>query len=206
MAADVSRQITKNEAKSNALITRDFLGGCVGIESKELDLDLHVPSGWEKRLDLKSGKVYIQKCSPSTSADEKNFTNQTSSSRLQDLNLPPQAKQTLNLFEDASLDLKLASHCSSSNNYQSVCTLDKVKSALDRADRESSKKRCTPSVLPDGLPSLPCDQTGLMAAAACPGCLLYVLISKSSPRCPKCSSVIPLPVLKKPRIDLNMSI
>lgn len=51
MAADVSRQI-KSEAKSG-LITRDFLGGCSGIDSKELDLDLHVPIGWEKRLDLK---------------------------------------------------------------------------------------------------------------------------------------------------------
>lgn len=36
---------------STALITRDLLGGS-SIESQELDLDLQVPSGWEKRLDL----------------------------------------------------------------------------------------------------------------------------------------------------------
>ena len=43
----------KSEANSG-LITRDFLGGgCFGVESKELDLDLRVPTGWEKRLDLK---------------------------------------------------------------------------------------------------------------------------------------------------------
>ena len=53
MAADVSRQQIKSESSKSCLITRDFLGGCFGIESKELDLDLHVPSGWEKRLDLK---------------------------------------------------------------------------------------------------------------------------------------------------------
>lgn len=43
--------------KSMALITRDLLGGGGGSptrnESKELDLDLHVPNGWEKCLDLK---------------------------------------------------------------------------------------------------------------------------------------------------------
>lgn len=37
--------------KSTALITRDLLGGS-STESQELDLDLQVPSGWEKRLDL----------------------------------------------------------------------------------------------------------------------------------------------------------
>jgi hypothetical protein len=41
-------------AKSTALITRDLLGGAtLETESLELDLDLQVPSGWEKRLDLK---------------------------------------------------------------------------------------------------------------------------------------------------------
>jgi hypothetical protein len=46
-------------AKSTTLITRDLLGGgggggdSVESESQELDLDLQVPSGWEKRLDLK---------------------------------------------------------------------------------------------------------------------------------------------------------
>lgn len=47
-------------AKSTALITRDLLGGGGGgsstVDSKELDLDLQVPCGYEKRLDL---KVYI---------------------------------------------------------------------------------------------------------------------------------------------------
>ena len=39
--------------KSTALVTRDLLGGLHEIESQELDLDLQVPPGWEKRLDLK---------------------------------------------------------------------------------------------------------------------------------------------------------
>lgn len=50
--------------KSTALITRDLLGGSSSSSSsssklvsdaQELDLDLQVPSGWEKRLDLKVG-------------------------------------------------------------------------------------------------------------------------------------------------------
>lgn len=41
---------------SVALVTRDLLGsaGCGGDDhALELDLDLKVPNGWEKRLDLK---------------------------------------------------------------------------------------------------------------------------------------------------------
>lgn len=71
MAADVSslvrllsgykddRTVVKESsgAKSTAaLMTRDLLGsskGGGGDRSMELDLDLQVPSGWEKRLDLK---------------------------------------------------------------------------------------------------------------------------------------------------------
>ncbi|PPE01868.1 hypothetical protein GOBAR_DD01135 [Gossypium barbadense] len=55
-------------AKPTALITRDLLGGGGGgaggaspfinmktDQSEELNLDLQVPNGWEKRLDLKVG-------------------------------------------------------------------------------------------------------------------------------------------------------
>ncbi|KNA16029.1 hypothetical protein SOVF_092900 [Spinacia oleracea] len=50
---------------------------------------------------------------------------------------------------------------------------------------------------------------GLLVAAACPACLLYVLISKNDPKCPKCNSLVHLPAImmnKKPKIDLNISI
>ena len=68
MAADVSSLVRvlgsgdqhrtavneSNSEKSTALITRDLLGGSSSfVESQELDLDLQVPTGWEKRLDLK---------------------------------------------------------------------------------------------------------------------------------------------------------
>ncbi|KAL9264986.1 hypothetical protein AKJ16_DCAP23612 [Drosera capensis] len=223
----------KSDSRSSALITRDFLDGGGGGgdgDSKELDLDLHVPLGWEKRLDLKSGKVYIQRCTPiASSSDQKiQFANQPSLTQT-NVNYATISRPTLNLFVDTSLELKPVSPSLTTRAYE----LDKVKLALDRADKESSnKKRPSPSMssisnsfslsakeredddamLPSKFSSssstlLP-EQSNLMVAAACPGCLLYVLIPKDNPKCPRCSSVIQMPVMptKKPRIDLNISI
>lgn len=222
-----------SKSKSTPLITRDLLGGGGGggstsssatnNDSQELDLDLQVPSGFEKRLDLKSGKVYLQRCnSPNTAAsssEHKHQTNQTVTT-LQDLNFTPSTKKPLNLFDDTSLDLKLvqSSPPQSSSNYQSVCTLDKVKSALERAEKETIRKRSI-SMSQSSSPSNSSssvkdtenmdseDKSSASFAAGCPSCLLYVLISKNNPRCPRCNMIVPSPMpLKKPRIDLNISI
>ncbi|KAL6553317.1 hypothetical protein OROGR_007159 [Orobanche gracilis] len=245
MAADVSSLLrvmnggdTNHESaasgKSTAPITRDLLGGCCTLDSKELDLDLEVPCGWEKRLDLKSGKVHLQRCNSSNSSSstsENKRQNTKSMSKFQDLNFPPSlsssssSRQTLNLFDEPSLDLKLVSPLSvspSSSNYQSVCTLDKVKSALERAEREetvrkrssssmsksSSPRSTSSSSVKDGDLDHEEKSTTASIAAGCPRCLLYVLISRGDPKCPRCNSNVPLPgvVVKKPRIDLNISI
>ncbi|KAK4744405.1 hypothetical protein SAY87_010717 [Trapa incisa] len=213
--------------KSTAMITRDLLGGGADrIEAEELDLDLQVPLGWEKRLDLKSGKVYIQRCGLATLPSD-----QRNQARLQDLNLPPSpSKRTLNLLDEPSLDLKLLSSSSSPSTsylpfaYQSVCTLDKVKSALERAERESTKRR---SPLWRSLQSPSCSTSssanreickeqqvkdekrssfvsGTPVATGCPSCLAYVLICENNPKCPRCNIMVP--VQKKARIDLNISI
>ncbi|RXH86598.1 hypothetical protein DVH24_021871 [Malus domestica] len=242
--------------KSTALITRDLLGGSGSSSSKlpndsqELDLDLQVPNGWEKRLDLKvalnsdfmtfnsvsftnltdiSGKVYLQRCSAQNShsnSDQKSQTNRTVP-KMQDLNFPPSAssKIPLNLFDETStnLDLKLVSSSPPpSCNYQSLCTLDKVKSALERAEKEPIKRRSS-SMLKSSMSSSPTyssssspiketqeedsedKQFASPFAAGCPGCLSYVLIMRNNPKCPRCNSVVPLPTVKKPRIDLNRS-
>lgn len=232
MAAEVSSLIrilnaadSNDSGKSTALITRDLLGGCCPLDSQELDLDMQVPSGWEKRLDLKSGKVYLQRCdslnaSASTSADQMKQNNGTSS-KVQDLNFPPAAKQPMNLFDDSSLDLKLvpsSSASASSSNYQSVCTLDKVKSALERAGKETIRKRSMSMSKSSSPPSNSSssikdgevedeEKSATSFAAGCPSCLLYVLISTKNPKCPRCNAIVPLPsTVKKPRIDLNISI
>ncbi|XP_022986073.1 uncharacterized protein LOC111483930 [Cucurbita maxima] len=217
--------------KLTTLITRDLLSGG---ESQELDLDLHVPSGWEKRLDLKSGKMFIQRCNVQD-FNNNHQTNQTVP-KLQDLNFPPSPPNyskfhfSTHLMDEANLDLKLVSSPSQSpwqtTNYQSVCTLDKVKSALERAERNPIRKRSSlwkssPSVSPS--PSYSSSSSSAAAkefqeepnlkhlsstpiVAGCPGCLSYVLVMKNNPTCPRCSSVVPLPAAKKPRIDLNISI
>ncbi|KAJ4890066.1 Uncharacterized protein Rs2_29814 [Raphanus sativus] len=138
-----------------------------------------------------------------------------------DLNFPPvsnksPARPLLSLFDDTSLELKLVpsssspfssslSLPSSSSSFQSVWTLDKVKSALERAGKDSTgviKKRKLPE---DGV----CDLTAAVScpvAVGCPGCLSYVLVMKNNPKCPRCHSFVPLPAMKKPKIDLNISI
>ncbi|KAF5728107.1 hypothetical protein HS088_TW21G00250 [Tripterygium wilfordii] len=205
------------DGRSTALITRDLLGcGFVKNESQELDLDLQVPNGWEKRLDLKSGKVYLQRCN---SAKSPSSASSSSDHKLQDLNFPPSpSKFPLNLFDENSLELKLVSSPPPRNSfYQSVCTLDKVKSALERAEKvEPNKKRPSPSyssssssireTLEEDLHDEKLVTSSSPIAAGCPGCLSYVLIMKSNPKCPRCNSVVPMPSMKKPKIDLNISI
>lgn len=146
--------------------------------------------------------------------------------KFQDLNFPStQSNVALNLFDETNLDLKLVSSTLPSNNYQSVCTLDKVKSALERAEKEPIRKRTSflKSSISATSPSYSSSSSSIREtnqqeeeseeklisspmAAGCPGCLSYVLIMKNNPKCPRCNSLVPIPSMKKPRIDLNISI
>ncbi|XP_051133818.1 protein CURLY FLAG LEAF 1-like [Andrographis paniculata] len=202
---------------STAPITRDFLGG---VDGKELEgLDLQVPSGWEKRLDLKSGKIYLQRSSssmPKSASDGQNYRDLWST--------PKQGKQTLDLLDlDSGLELKLLpASPSPSPSYQSVCTLDKVKSALERAEKASAAARKRSVSSSSTSSSSVRDAAGAdadreerspeasFAAAACSGCLMYVLVSPGNPTCPRCGCRVPLPAAaaaaKRPRIDLNLSV
>ncbi|KAF3522390.1 hypothetical protein F2Q69_00049978 [Brassica cretica] len=234
MAADVSSLVrlvsgnkddrtmvkeSSGEKTTAALMTRDLLGsgreggGGGGDRSLELDLDLQVPTGWEKRLDLMVhfycylGKVYLQRRSTSQ-------TNQTVPT-FQDLNIPPrrsnsQAKPLLNLFDDTTPSFSDRPLSLSPNlSFQSVCTLDKVKSALERAKRDAVttfKKRQSPD---DDHHHSMMLEVASPVAAGCPGCLSYVLVMKNNPTCPRCDTIVPLPSnssIKKPKIDLNISI
>ncbi|CAI9755068.1 unnamed protein product [Fraxinus pennsylvanica] len=213
-----------SSGKSTTLITRDLLGRCCTLDSKELDLELQVPSGWEKRLDLKSGNVFLQRCdsSISSSSTSENKPHGKTVAKLKDLNFYPASKQTLNLFHNASLDLKTLvpppSTSKPSSNYRSICTLDKVKSALKKAENESTKKRSismskslsTHSSSSSSVKDCDSNHEEKMdasVATGCPNCLLYVLISKSNPNCPQCNNIVLLPMqVKKPRFDLNITI
>lgn len=143
---------------------------------------------------------------------------------VHDLNLPPPAT-----LDSSALDLKLllpTCHLPAVPAYLSVCTLDKVRSALKRVARESRIGIQHRPQRSDGSTASPSSSTssssikrrwwdqetdgpdssaGLMAAG-CPSCLMYVLILKGNPRCPRCDSHVPataMVVSKKPKIDLN---
>ncbi|XWS12264.1 hypothetical protein CRYUN_Cryun37aG0074500 [Craigia yunnanensis] len=197
LSGHIEEQPQIHAGKSDILITKDLLGSLSKAATKDID------------LEFKPGKVQTQRyssspksplsASASSSPDGKNenqLPNSIQDSKLQDLNFPP-----INFFEDmTSLDLKLQS--STPSHYQSVCTLDKVKYALERAEKETMKKR---SSSPPSLPATSSSTSG-MFAAACPGCLLYVIASKTNPICPRCNSFVPsASAVKKPRIDLNAS-
>ncbi|CAI9759212.1 unnamed protein product [Fraxinus pennsylvanica] len=98
-------------------------------------------------ISMSSEKVYIQRCNSSNSSSSTSENKQEKAkpvAKFQDLNFPLASNEPLNLFDEAGLDLKLvpsSTSSPSSSNYQSVCTLDKVKSALERAEKETFRKR-----------------------------------------------------------------
>ncbi|XP_071730317.1 uncharacterized protein [Rutidosis leptorrhynchoides] len=138
--------------------------------------------------------------------DLKDSSDHHTTSKHQNLNKPP-----LNIFDDINLDLKLVPLSSSSSSSSSSSlssppyTLGKVKFALERAQKDYTKKRCIST------PKLTFQETTKVEeeiyAAGCPSCLLYVLIPKTNPKCPRCNMVVPFPTtMKKPRTDLNFTI
>ncbi|TVU14814.1 hypothetical protein EJB05_38307 [Eragrostis curvula] len=202
MATDVSSvaRLLRGEAGKKGgpeIVTMDLLGGCGGggaAEDEVVDLEVSVPAGWERRLDL----------------------------------LKP-AKTSTCLHRSAAL-------AAAPTSTSAVCTLDMVRSALERAaagrlaassatsstssasttssSSSAGKRRRSPPAAAAPQPAA----TPAMSAAACPSCLTYVLIVVADPRCPRCSArVPPLPTPaaaaaanhdvggggKKPRIDLN---
>ncbi|XP_062186299.1 uncharacterized protein LOC133889837 [Phragmites australis] len=205
MAADVSSvaRLLRGEAGKKGgpeIVTMDLLGGCGGAaEDEVVDLEVTVPAGWERRLDLLSGKTFLTPRHPSVQDGH------------QDLNLPPPACAAAAQATSAA-----------------VCTLDMVRSALERAaawrpiaspaTSSTSSASTSSSSSSAGKRSrstpvhAPAPATPAMRAAACPSCLTYVLIAEEDPRCPRCAARVP-PLRrksaardgsgKKPRIDLN---
>lgn len=184
-------------------------------------------------LFMQSGEIYLHR---SAVAEE--------AKAVHDLNFPPPSSSSSSSssysvkpkdfggFAAANLDLTLNPPSATTNH--SVCTLEKVRSALERAERRASwRKRTDGSSLSpaasSSTASASSDRSGAsdeqpagstaaaatreelsteaMFAAGCPSCLLYVLISRGNPKCPRCDAVVPVPSrtspAKKPRLDLN---
>ncbi|XP_042421096.1 uncharacterized protein LOC122009138 [Zingiber officinale] len=207
MAADISslarmlRGCEEGEGKRE-LVTRDLLGEGAVHGSTEVDLELIVPAGWERRLDLESGRTYLQKREAHPSPRRRRH--------CLNLALPPPSMDAFSL----DLDVR-APH----SWYQSVCTLDKVRSALERAGREDPHPDGSPSPLSsswasetssakqmaagDWDPEPPPAAT--MVVGGCPVCFLYVLVSAAAPRCPRCGAHVPAhsEPKKRHKFDLN---
>ncbi|URE26276.1 hypothetical protein MUK42_37490 [Musa troglodytarum] len=172
------------------LVTRDLLGG-------EVDLELRVPAGWEFSIQLQSGRTYLQK---------RHHDPVTSHRHDLNLTLPPRSSATHFLEQRAA---------ATPLGHRSVCTLEKVKSALERAGREDSPSPPSQSVATsssmaadrreDGHGRDPESLPAAMAVAGCPVCLLYVLVSAVDPRCPRCAAHVPVhnEPKKRPKFDLN---
>ncbi|THU56340.1 hypothetical protein C4D60_Mb11t16230 [Musa balbisiana] len=219
MAAEVSslsrmlRGYDEEGDGKRELVTRDLLGGGGAVlGSAEVGLELRVPMGWERRFDLLHGKTYLEKRDPDPVP-----------SCLHNLNLalpPPSTAALVPQLDAAAAPAPSA--------YQSVCTLEKVKSALERATRRSDgspsprsssttttsssfsviKRRAPEEDGPGPGPGSLMGERGRAAAmtvAGCPACLLYVLVSSVDPRCPRCA--VHVPVIgehkKRPKLDLN---
>ncbi|RCV41587.1 hypothetical protein SEVIR_9G147400v4 [Setaria viridis] len=214
-----------NGGRPAELVTRDFLGGCAAADDAR--------DATAARHDAVPGKLSLPKhACPSTPRD---------------LNLFPVAaaatKPCAVTTAPAPAPAPSSAACGgATTTYHSVCTIEKVKTALERFERgrhqhqhpqqqqhsgagasPSSSSVTTSSVKRrggggdssggaveqgDGCDSPSGGGGGGMVAAACPRCFLYVLISRSDPRCPRCESHVPAPAApaasKKPRIDLNV--
>lgn len=185
------------------LVTRDFLGGCQAPAA-----------GDDPRHDAAvPGKPPLQK----------------------HLSPPPSTRGDLNLFPVSgaamapAATMAQAADSATTTTYHSVCTIEKVKTALERFERgkqgqhhhqqhsgagagasPSSSSVTTSSVKRRGDAGAVeqgdgCDSPsasaggGGMVAAACPRCFLYVLIARSDPRCPRCESHVPPPPAPAPK-------
>lgn len=174
-----------NGGRPAELVTRDFLGGCAAADDAR--------DATAARHDAVPGKLSLPKhACPSTPRD---------------LNLFPVAaaatKPCAVTTAPAPAPAPSSAACGgATTTYHSVCTIEKVKTALERFERGRHQHQHPQQQQHSGAGG------GGMVAAACPRCFLYVLISRSDPRCPRCESHVPAPAApaasKKPRIDLNV--
>ncbi|KAJ8763746.1 hypothetical protein K2173_003528 [Erythroxylum novogranatense] len=202
MAADVKSMV--NSGNSEILVTRDLLGE---LSKVLVHKDLQEPSP-----DVKSKECWSSSLASINNTKRHDHHVMLRTSQLQN--------RKLSYFNAKFLELKLqVPSTNTSNHLQSVCTLDKVKSALQRADKHSYlKKRSSSSPPPpssdykqeegEGEEGSEGDGNKSMFAAGCPVCLMYVMALKNNPKCPRCNAIIPSPLLlaKKPRFDLNASL
>ncbi|KAJ6803766.1 uncharacterized protein M6B38_189965 [Iris pallida] len=185
MAADVSSG-SKEECESNNenLVTMDLLGGGGGSGGGSGG-EIEAPVDWEKQLDLMFGR-------------KDNSGSDPTYRPIQDLNLPPPTTPSRSP--------------TSTSFSSSVCTLEKVKYALERAkttDGSGPSSKRAPATEEDEKGTH--GEDAKMMVGVCPRCMQYLLVPVAAPRCPRCGAHVPVPPYmnqqqqhgKKAKIDLN---
>ncbi|XP_044970581.1 uncharacterized protein LOC123430807 [Hordeum vulgare subsp. vulgare] len=184
--------------------TMDLLSGCGDEPDREdevVDVEINVPAGWDRRLDLLTFR------NP--------HRHQVAQDVPQDLKLPTTASTTPAV--------------AAVTTYAAVYTIDMVRNALQCAAARSARSpdmasfssasNSSPSSALGKRTRLPPSSMApptanlAMHVVTCPSCLMYVLIAETEPRCPRCASKVPLlstkPAAnisgKKPIIDLNVA-
>ncbi|XP_002973096.2 uncharacterized protein LOC9641363 [Selaginella moellendorffii] len=197
----------------------------------KLDMEMSAPSGWEKRLDLKLGKFYYVNLSTGKSTYNHPFAIATScwdlQSELDRMMSSSPSPSPSSSFDLVDLKLNLAVGSTSANSGSSfresmpslgISTIEAVQEALKRSIKSPTSSATSSSeiqlddrsrrgggVVAEESTSVPSPRVVL---TGCKRCLMYVMLTRSDPRCPKCgSSVInPLQDLpsKKPRLELDL--
>lgn len=202
-------QVERSSA-SASLETLDLLGGSSSncyksLEPHELDLEAPLPVGWEKCLDLKTGQIYYLNRSNGRSSSSDPTGHPLASPRyavpainfrpsVRPDETPSSAKSAIFALSDATFS-RLGLHLTVDLN--SPPQQDPVPITVSP---ESDKR---PSGL-DGLVGPAASKvekaialdTSEMITVGCAKCLMFVMLSRTDPRCPNCGSCAALDFLQ----------
>ncbi|KAM3389763.1 hypothetical protein ACQJBY_011739 [Aegilops geniculata] len=169
-------------------------------EEEVVELEVKLPAGWERRLDLPSDKTFLTP-----------HRQQATQDGHQDLNLPPTASiadivTTTSAFYTLDMVREALERAATT---RSATSLDMSSSLLASTSSSSSslgkRSRSPPSS------TAPSATNPAIRTCACPSCFTHMLIAEAETWCPRCGSKVPpLPSTpaahtseKKSRIDLN---
>ncbi|XP_002990651.2 uncharacterized protein LOC9662612 [Selaginella moellendorffii] len=172
---------------------------CQSSETVHLDHEKEppLPTGWEKRLDLKSGSITFVNCSTGLSTiDDPRLLQSGSLNRSSSLCLDllqsnssratsvkaHHAKNnspTSTLEEHLDLELNLGCKPASPRNLAAVSSSSKLAAEGTNLDHKRTSS-CDD-----------CSSSGIIVTG-CKSCLMYVMLSPKNPQCPRCGSYVVL--------------
>lgn len=184
-----------------------------------LDSDLPpLPRGWERCLDLQSGIMYLKQMNtqPGAYKSEGEEQNGPTTHKRQRVLLgddqgegDPALQLSLSLPTSNQTDCRRQSNQSSLSDASSLVVNNGLKFIVSHAREDGSSNEWSPphnasssssSSSPPAKGGLQSkvglrtnqlnQEKGLIRAAGCPQCFMYVLPSKSNPKCPRCKSSI----------------